>query len=71
MDLKEPTSVKLTDWANEPKLSDLQADFRSCKPSHDVQVSKIEYWKDLLNVTGSEKPKSIPGRSKVQPKLVR
>ena len=71
MDLKETTSVKLTDWANEPKLSDLQADFRSCKPSHDVQVSKIEYWKDLLNVTGSEKPKSIPGRSKVQPKLVR
>ena len=71
MDLKEATSVKLTDWANEPKLSDLQADFQSCKPSHDVQVSKIEYWKDLLNVTGSEKPKAIPGRSKVQPKLVR
>ena len=64
-------SVKLTDWVNEPKLSDLKADFLSCKPSHDAQIAKIDYWKDLLNVTGSEKPKSIPGRSRVQPKLVR
>ena len=70
MDSRE-TVTKLTDWANEPKLSDLKADYLSCKPSHDVQISKIEHWRDLLNVSGSERPKSIPGRSRVQPKLVR
>ena len=72
MDSKESTPIiKLTDQANEPKLADLQADFQSCKPSHDTQIAKIEYWKDLLNVTGSERPKTIKGRSSVQPKLVR
>ena len=64
-------SVKLTDWANEPKISDLKADFQSCKPSHDIQVSRLEYWKDLLDVTGDEKPRAPKGRSRVQPKLVR
>lgn len=64
-------TTKLTDWANEPKFSDLHDDFLSCKPSHDIQVSKIDYWQDLLNCTGTEKIKSTRGRSKVQPKLVR
>lgn len=62
---------KFTDWKNEPKLSDLQADFQACKPSHDEQVAKILHWRELLEVSGSEKIKVAPGRSKVQPKLVR
>ena len=63
--------IKLTDWANEPSLSDLKADFLACKPSHDSQIAKIDHWRNLLDVSGSERPKSIPGRSRVQPKLVR
>ena len=63
--------IKLTDWVSEPKLSDLKSDLRACKPSHDLQISRIEDWKDLLDVTGKESPRAIPGRSKVQPKLVR
>ncbi|MBR3600098.1 MAG: hypothetical protein IKL53_09480, partial [Lachnospiraceae bacterium] len=70
MDSQEKV-IKLTDWVNEPSLSDLKADFLACKPSHDSQIAKIEHWRNLLDVTGSERPKSIPGRSRVQPKLVR
>ena len=62
---------KFTDWKNEPKLSDLQQDFQASKPSHDIQISKIEAWLDLLDVSGKERPKTIKGRSSVQPKLVR
>ena len=64
-------STKFTNWENEPKLSELQQDFQSCKQAHDSQVAKIEHWRELLDVSGNEAPKSIPGRSKVQPKLVR
>lgn len=71
MSLNRINKSGLTDWENEPNLADLQADFQSCKPSHDIQISKIGHWRDLLNVTGSERPKQIRGRSKVQPKLVR
>ena len=62
---------KFTDWENEPKLSDLQQDFQSSKPSHDYQISRIDDWISLLEVTGKERPKTIRGRSSVQPKLVR
>ena len=62
---------KLTDWENEPSISDLKADFVACKPSHDTQMSRIQKWIELLEVSGSEVIKAIPGRSKVQPKLVR
>ena len=71
MSLNKANKSGLTDWENEPKLADLQADFQSCKPSHDQQIAKIAHWQDLLNVTGSERPPHIKGRSKVQPKLVR
>ena len=71
MDSETTKRIKLTDWANEPKLSDLKQDFMACKPSHDVQISRMDEWADLLNITGKEKPRHIPGRSKVQPKLVR
>lgn len=62
---------KFTDWENEPKLSDLQQDFQSSKPSHDYQISRIDDWISLLEVTGKERPKTVRGRSSVQPKLVR
>lgn len=71
MDTVSPKSTKLTDWENEPSLYDLQEDFLSCKPSHDEQVAKISTWRDLLDVSGKERPKTRVGRSSVQPKLVR
>lgn len=71
MESNTPSKIKLTEWVNEPTVNALKADFLACKPSHDVQVGRIEYWKDLLDVTGPEKIQTAKGRSRVQPKLVR
>lgn len=62
---------KLTDWAKEPSIMDLKADLDATKPSHDAQIAQINRWNDLRNVTGSQRPKRIKGRSSVQPKLIR
>lgn len=62
---------KLTDWVNEPSAQTLQSDLEAAKPSHDTMVAKVKKWQDLLNVTGSERPKKVAGRSSVQPKLIR
>ncbi len=62
---------KLTDWAKEPTLREMKLDWESAKPSHDAQVLKINHWNDLLHVRNSAKPKTVKGRSKVQPKLIR
>lgn len=61
----------LTDWPNEPSVRNLKLDLESSRSSHDAQVSKIEHWNDLMNVTNSVKPKKVKGRSSVQPKLIR
>ena len=71
MESNTPSKIKLTEWVNEPTVNALKADFLACKPSHDVQVGRIEYWKDLLDVTGPEKIQTAKGRSRVQPKLDR
>ena len=64
-------TVKLTDWKNEPELKVLTENYQSAKPSHDLQVIKIKEWTNLLTVEGKAKPKSLPNRSSVQPKLIR
>lgn len=66
-----PTTKKLTDWEDEPTIQTLKGDLEAAKPSHDAQISKINHWTDVLNVTGSAKPPIQKGRSSVQPKLVR
>lgn len=65
------TTEKLTSWAKEPTLLALKGDFEASKSSHDAQVTEIKRWVDLNDVTGSEKPPKVPGRSSVQPKLIR
>lgn len=65
------TSQKLTSWAKEPTLLALKNDFEASKSSHDTQVTEIKGWLALNEVTGSEKPKKVEGRSSVQPRLVR
>lgn len=65
------TAVKLTNWVNEPKHGDLHADYMAAKPSHDMQMTRVQRWSDLLKVEGSAKPVKVKGRSSVQPKLIR
>lgn len=61
----------LTDWANEPKVTDLDADLQASKPAHDTFIAKVRRWNDLARATGTARIKKVAGRSQVQPKLIR
>lgn len=69
--LSENSPQKLTKWKNEPTVRQLKHDFEMAKPAHDTQMSKIQRWNDLMQVSGPAKPKQVKGRSSVQPKLIR
>ena len=62
---------KLTDWAKEPTLKELKADFEDARSSHDAQVTQISEWLDHLYIRDAAKLKPQPNRSSVQPKLIR
>lgn len=62
---------RLTSWKNEPALSVLKGDQEAAKPTHDMMITNLERWNDLLKVEGKAKPKKVTGRSSVQPKLIR
>lgn len=66
-----PVIEKLTDWANEPTVSDLKQDFKDAQSDHQLHTSKVSTYLDNLNVTGSAVVKTRKGRSKVVPKLIR
>ncbi|ANJ20807.1 portal protein [Roseobacter phage RD-1410W1-01] len=72
-DLKEtPGSKRLTKWKNEPTLMELRADLEFARQETNDQKSNVSGWLDLRNTTGAEAPKKAkPGRSSIQPKLVR
>ena len=61
----------LVTWKNPPSLTDLKRDLEESKPSHLKQVQEIEIWLDNLNITGKAKIAPKPGRSSIQPKLIR
>lgn len=61
----------LTDWENEPSISDLKADFDNATSDHETHVGHINTWLDNLNMTGKAKLKAVKGQSSVQPKLIR
>lgn len=63
--------TKLTDWANEPSIKVLKEDLQKAKPHHNIWVSNVNQWRDLLNVEGSAKVRKYKNRSSVQPKLIR
>ncbi|UZV39855.1 portal protein [Xanthomonas virus PB119] len=67
----EALPQNLTDWKNEPTLLALKRDLEAAKPAHQTQMTKIMEWDNLRNVSGSERPKKMRGRSAVQPKLIR
>lgn len=73
MDLQQSinTAPKITEWVNEPTLQLLKTDLEFARPSQNAQISKIRHWNDLMQVTGKAKIKPVPGRSSVQPKLIR
>lgn len=63
---------KLTEWDKEPTLEDLRQDLEFARQETDDQKSNVAGWLDLRNATGAEAPKKAkPGRSSVQPKLIR
>lgn len=67
----EESSAKLTKWKNEPSVADLKRDLDAARPSHNTQLSQIERWEEMLQVSGASKPTTTKGRSSVQPKLIR
>jgi len=63
--------IKLTDWKNEPQVSDLKKDLQEATNHHDTHVSKVRTWLDNLNVVGTAKVAKVKGRSTIVPKLIR
>ncbi|CBX88001.1 structural, N4 gp59-like protein [Roseovarius Plymouth podovirus 1] len=62
----------LTEWPKEPTLEDLRQDLEFARQETNDQKSNVDGWLDLRNATGAEAPKKAkPGRSAVQPKLIR
>jgi len=68
---KQIVGKKLTNWSKEPTVMDLKEDLTACKSSHDTINTRINHWNDLREVKGSARPKTIKGRSSIQPKLIR
>ena len=68
-----PDSKKLTEWAKEPTIITLQADLEFARQENTDQKNNVEGWLNIRNTTGAESGNKTkkPGRSKVQPKLVR
>lgn len=64
---------RLTDWEQEPTILDLKGDLDFARQENQEQTANVEGWLAARNTTGVEggaKSKS-PGRSSVQPKLIR
>lgn len=62
---------KLTDWANEPTVEDLDADYTAAMTNHNYYVGLIEKWQDAIDVKGVYALQPRKGRSSVQPKVIR
>ena len=68
--LPEEQDVKaLVDWANPPSIRDLKKDLSEALISHSAHVAKVNEWISALR--GELKLRTMDGRSRVQPKLVR
>ena len=71
--LNDSNPDSLTDWKHEPSIMTLKADLEYSRTENTEQRNNVEGWLNLRNASGAEsgnKSKS-PGRSKVQPKLIR
>lgn len=59
----------LVDWANPPSVRDLKKDLSEALTSHSNHVAKVNEW--ISSLRGELKLRTMDGRSRVQPKLVR
>lgn len=62
---------QFTEWANEPKISELKQDLSSAQSDHDTHVSDVNRWLDNLNVTGTARVDNGKNNSSIVPKLIR
>lgn len=69
---KSPTS-SLTDWEKEPSIADLKGDLEYARQENQDQRNNVDGWLALRDATGPESgvKSKAPGRSTVQPKLIR
>lgn len=60
-------------WKNLPQIADMKADLEYARQESVDQASNVTGWLDLRNATGVEsgRKSKLPGRSSVQPKLIR
>lgn len=72
-DLDKAPEERLTDWKIEPSIADLKGDLEYARQENTDQKANVEGWMALRNATGAESGKKTktPGRSSVQPKLIR
>lgn len=63
--------VKLTEWKNPPKITDLKQDLQDARSNHSSQVTIIGRYLDNLAGTGIAKVKVPKGNSSIVPKLIR
>jgi hypothetical protein len=63
--------VKLTDWVNEPTITDLKQNLDDAASDQDKHIQDINRWLSNLYVEGPAKPPKIEGQSSVAPKLIR
>lgn len=66
-----PYKATLTDWKAEPGIHKLRSDFDAANFAHSKAITKVDEWKNLIQVQGPERVKKVRGRSSVQPRLIR
>jgi hypothetical protein len=62
---------KITEWDKEPELRDLKEELEASKQAHSTHLVNVQKWRDLLAGKHAKGFKPTPGRSTVQPKLIR
>ena len=60
---------QLVDWENPPTVKDLKNDLNEASSSHRQHVDKVNEW--LTALRGDLKIRTLEGRSKVQPRVIR
>lgn len=63
--------TKLTEWKNEPDVTDLKQDLTDAKNDADTHITKVSTWLDNLNITGNAVVNNGKNRSNIVPRLIR
>lgn len=73
--LDESGEERLTNWAYEPTISEIKGDLEYARQENMDQRANVDGWLALRNASGAESGRkgkvTVPGRSTVQPKLIR